>query len=106
MSTTMQQSVLVAAKQLINTPETWLQSNWISKCKTRRCPWRAIHDAAKKLGMSPDPAFAQFCQANGLDVHAPKDSIPEWNDLHERTHAQVMAALDAAVAYAPARVAA
>lgn len=98
---------LRAAKSRIITPETWNQGcaavdrsgeecfAW-SKRAHRRCTWGAI--AADENNTAA--AFRYFRAANP-DI----DRFADWNDHPERTHDEVMAAFDRAIAFAEAEAA-
>ena len=96
---------LKAAKALIDTPEKWTKGRLRLRDKYGKvcamCSIGAIYTAAEELlGPRHDAARDAFRAATGC---LPFDSVPEWNDAPERTHAEVMAAFDKAIASAEAQ---
>ena len=96
--------VLRRAKALIDTPEKWGKgrTGWGN---TEKCTGGAIMWAIREVrGMGDSgwddavfaPAFNAFKAANKIEC------IPSWNDAEQRTHADVIAALDKAIALAEA----
>lgn len=82
--------VLRRAKALIDTPEKWTQGNFCGDHDSF-CAWGAIFRAAASVNaQSPEP-YNQMCKVVG-------QHLPNWNDATERTHAEVMAAFDRAIA--------
>lgn len=65
----------------------------------RRCVYTAIADSCMRTGAARLPAIETFRRAIGADS---SDFFAEvkWNDVLGRTHAEVLAAFDAAIALA------
>lgn len=95
---------LRAAKALVDTPEKWLQGRYAAdengdpRCvneldAVRFCALGAIYKAAVGAGSDYHLARDAFYDVAG-------EIVSEWNDAPARTHAEVMAAFDAAIAKA------
>lgn len=80
--------ILIAARALIDTPEKWVKGRkygcW--------CARDAIIAVAPDEPRSTNSALATLKRAIG------RPGIVSWNDAPERTHAEVMAAFDRAIA--------
>lgn len=85
--------VLTAARALINAAEKWGQRE-NAFGKGRRCAGSAICDAV--------PCYADSSAAFEAFEAIIKQPIVRWQDAPERTHAEVMAAFDRAIAAAQA----
>lgn len=90
-STQEPKEIFERAKELINTPEKWMQygSGITSFC--------VLGSLAEVLQSSTLSVSRLFARANGLEEYY--IAIAEWNDTPGRTHAEVMAAFDKAIAY-------
>jgi hypothetical protein len=92
--------VLVRARGLIETPEKWGQAPDVDG--ERRCLVTALLTVAG--GGEPDTyRKARRCLAEATSVTDKEHDlwgywIGRWNDAPERTHAEVLAALDRAIA--------
>lgn len=88
-------NVLRVARRLIDNPELWCQrvsSHGVGKTMAR-CASKAISDAAEAI--DPDvrwTAAGLLASAAGVDI------LVLWNDAWGRTHQDVMAAFDRAIA--------
>lgn len=86
-------SALVAARKLIESPADWNHRNCAQTAISASCG--ECRDAA---------ALDVFCEAIGIEGEGRGKSyrIWNWNDAPERTHAEVLAAFDRAIAKASA----
>lgn len=96
--------ILTAARGLICTPDRWVQGDGATDSlgnsvsmrhpsATCRCTLFAI----LTVGSGAEAGLAIDTLRQVIDL--PEDvSLPEWNDTPGRTHADVMAAFDAAIA--------
>lgn len=88
--------VLREARELIDTPEKWIQG--LFHGLGRYCVLGAVYEGARRAGAErlTHPAV----DALGYAIFGrPVDySISAWNDALERTHADVLAAIDTAIA--------
>lgn len=103
MSETLQEhmtlQVLIDARKLIEQPENWYgggQIDWGLK----HCSLSAIGKAEESLGLYPGDSRA----ANALRVAAEIKFVSSWNDAPNRTHADILAAFDKAIAAERARL--
>jgi hypothetical protein len=98
---------LRTAKQRIATPADWWAKGQRLETKNHpRCAMQAIWDCYAPADIEQvevckalcDITARYFCEANGLE---PRDamSIIDWNDAEGRTHDEVTAAYDKAIAY-------
>lgn len=94
---------LRAARQLVENEENWWQA--IGPRRTRvagYCPVLALREVTRgcEALWSPVPAAAgtAFARAAGLNPVGWGSSVAEWNDAPERTHDEVLAAFDRAIA--------
>ena len=95
----MTEEILVAARKLIEKPENWKKKALHSPDDCAHCAVGAIEFVlGKRSGLGHWPSLEQtkpfvahfgFPQWKGLS---------DWNDSDERTHAEVLAAFDAAIA--------
>lgn len=98
--------VLLAAKALIATPETWCQDvqQRISMSGVHAyCAHGAILVAARMAGVEWQPSAWYLVRAIGVDPRNSESFIRDltaFNDAPTRTHAEVLAAFDTAVALA------
>lgn len=86
--------VLRSAKARIGTPEKWGKGDTVRE-RGLLCAGLAINNSCE-WQINEARAGSFFMKA----VRA--DSVPEWNDRPETTHAEVMAAFDRAIALAEA----
>jgi hypothetical protein len=102
--------VLVKARELIATPDRWIKEN-IARDKPESREWIYPNHPAATCWCS----VGAICAAEGLEgmwsdtrsIKALKkvlgtDDVSEWNDAPERTHDEVLAAFDKAIALAEA----
>ncbi len=88
--------VLTCAKEVLSKPSVWWQQGTASRgtmCVSMAIGYVVV-DSDRYLSLA---AHAVFAQAIGLKNTS---MIPIWNDAKERTHADVMAAFDKAIALA------
>lgn len=97
--------ILKAARAKIARPEDWGKGRRVyDRPKETCCAAEAIEEVAgDPWGFEEfnrrKPAFRALYNAAGLEWEKKyPDSLPEWNDAPERTHAQVLAAFDLAIA--------
>lgn len=90
--------ILRAARGLIETPDRW----WTGDSSTCRgeCALTAIDRVCGGSYETGEPAIGSLARVIG--VADPCADIPRWNDAEGRTHAEVLAAFDTAIAYAEA----
>lgn len=92
--------VLRAAKALIATPETWADGNTARITGPKYCAGMAIGFA---LSSPRRDVLPLRCSVFRYFGYGPSMSdIGQWNDAPERTHSDVMAAFDRAIALAEA----
>lgn len=80
-------SVLVAAREMLANPENWIRGRSRS-ADGKHCMVDALWKAS-----GASEAMATLAEAIG------GGSISAWNDAEGRTHAEVMAAFDRAIAF-------
>jgi hypothetical protein len=96
-------AVLTRARDLISEEQRWCKRafavTWLdipvttgSRYARRFCALGAIKRAARELRLPADGAQAALERQTG-------DSVPDWNDDKTRTHSEVVAAFDAAIAF-------
>jgi len=86
--------ILREARKLISVPERWCQHK--GHDGEGRCSVLAMHDAAGNMdGFNVVRGIFRTASAIGPDI-----PISNWNDAPERTHPEVLAAFDAAIALA------
>ena len=96
-------AVLTRARDLISAERRWCKRafavTWLdipvtagSRYARRFCALGAIKRAARELRLPADGAQAALERQTG-------DSVPDWNDDKTRTHSEVVAAFDAAIAF-------
>jgi hypothetical protein len=94
--------VLREARSLVDAPEKWWQQGGGHNSDDCTCADLAIQDVA--VGSDNVallwPAEDAFCRA--IDLAPGPKAIYVWNDAPERTHADVLAAFDKAIALAEA----
>lgn len=96
------------AKALIDAPEKWLKHEQNNAAMTAFCFHGALSMAisgAPYVQHDNEPAYLLFCRANpeGFQCRYPGLTVRDhvnWNNAPERTHAEVMAAFDRAIALA------
>jgi hypothetical protein len=88
--------ILKAAKAKIEKPESWGKGR---RCERRHFDTCCAAEAIEECSI-PDSkrtrAFKALYNAAGLDWM--EDNLTVWNDAEERTHAEVLAAFDLAIA--------
>jgi hypothetical protein len=95
-------AVLTRARDLISEERRWCQRafavTWLdipvtagSRYARRFCALGAIKRAARELRLPADGAQAALERQT-------RDAVPDWNDDKTRTHSEVVAAFDAAIA--------
>ncbi len=97
-------SVLVAARELISSPEKWTKGKFARDIKGESVAWhgdaavcwcsegainRAGHDALHST---------RYDAYRAIEADLPDGNIVEFNDAPERTHPEVLAAFDRAIA--------
>lgn len=100
--------ILRAAKARIATPERWTRAamardqdgDRVASVSERACAWCSIGAMEAEVGASTS-ALVRALRALNLAV----DGVPVdiWNDMPGRTHAEVLAAFDRAIALAEAQ---
>lgn len=96
-STASTREVLIAARKLIEQPQDWGTLNEVSSYGPRYCAAFAILRAQGEY-FTRSSAMNAFRSAVGLEKDV--GYIGEWNDDPVRTHAEVLAAFDKALAEA------
>lgn len=94
--------VLRIARAKIDTPDKWWGGAGMSLGQEKNhCARTAISSEEKCLETRPEVqrALELFCQVLGTDPNRP-GQVYRWNDAPERTHAEVLAAFDRAIALA------
>jgi hypothetical protein len=97
-SSTAARDVLVAARKLIETPDKWVRDPYRNGWGDCHCTVTAIGEAITDIGYdvaTEMAAEAAIKRAIGVDKMF---SVMVWNDAPERTHAEVLAAFDKAIA--------
>ncbi len=99
--------VLVKARALIATPDRWIKGRYERKRRGRKC-YCAAGTLAAAAPTASDRAWitAWKCLHQAVGVVEGEEkrncstptSIENWNDDPERTHAEVLAAFDKAIA--------
>ena len=87
--------VLIAARDRIANPDAWGKGlrNFDRQWKTC-CSAEAIEEASGCFGdLKRIPAYRALCWAAGIDF-----DIVKWNDAPERTHSEVLATFNLAIA--------
>jgi hypothetical protein len=97
-----ERDVLVAARKVIEDPESWAHGEAFVPETGQRCAAMAISVANDNKGHYDAACSAVFKAATGeAPTHtAPALALGDWNDASERTHAEVLAAFDKAIAEA------
>lgn len=91
MATPSDRGLLIAARALLDTPEKWWRgSNHTGVEDNCRCPITAIND----------PWVMRLCRLFAAAAGLADDvqEIADWHDDPARTHAEVLAAFDRAIA--------
>ena len=88
--------ILKKARETLSEPDSWGKGVvWDRSNKNSYC-------AAQAIGESLSPDFVLYhkaCQVFAVSIPLTEfDAIPDWNDAPERTHAEVLAAFDRAIA--------
>jgi len=95
--------ILKAARELLAVPERWTtgvlaraQSGYeVTPSSAKAVSW-CMSGACLKIGGDESTFSATFCSViDALDLDT---CIPIWNDAPERTHAEVLARFDTAIA--------
>lgn len=86
--------ILKAARNKVADPLDWGQGPRLRRGRFQSCC--AAEAIEEVVEASPERirAYRAFANAAGIDVQR----IPEWNDAPERTHKEVMAAFNLAIA--------
>lgn len=92
---------LRAAKALIDTPEKWGKGAR-GIIAPRRCIIHAVSDVIDCFGFGSDQRIREKEAFDALAAVRRIGSISIWNDAPERTHEDVMAVFDQAIAAAEA----
>jgi hypothetical protein len=90
--------VLTRAREMIESPERWLQGAWkrpLPDGTMARCAYQAVHDAAVELGMPRAAAFRALMRALGDGRRSALRGLPVFNDRSR--HADVLALFDLAL---------
>lgn len=93
--------ILIAAKARIDSPEKWCQGTYYRNEDGVACPRdhaRSLCSVGALLFVSPSEHESDVvirCLSDVIDR-----SVTAWNDAPERTHPEVMAAFDRAIAIA------
>jgi hypothetical protein len=90
--------VLVRARELIQSPDDWVQGAWTiagSDGRVRRCAYQAIRDAALESGLPDGPALKALTAVVADARRSPRRAIPAFNDMVD--HSEVIAMLDRAI---------
>lgn len=88
-------TALIAARKLLENSEAW---GGPPHATGNNCVYTTISGCE---GRKTDAAQKAFCAANNISYARGCVSIWNWNDKPERTHAEVLAAFDRAIAAAP-----
>lgn len=110
--------ILINARAVIDTPEKWYKGDWSNDTGTCHCTMGALvkglemnvcdvkgrgYHEVKEL-VHDHPATVLLKDVIGIkELSGPENeygSIATWNDKEHRTHAEVMAAFDEAIARA------
>jgi hypothetical protein len=91
--------VLRRARALIDSPEKWMRAAGMFDAPY--CVMGAVGAAERDMGLDPLLDFG-FRARGAIRVVIGTRAIPKWNDAPERTHADVIAAFDRAIALAEA----
>lgn len=96
--------ILQHARHLVSTPEKWCKKRIVSYNPSTGahsyCMVGALHKATKARHAVYNAAYLAFCNAN---PEIPNNHISTWNDSPSRTHSEVLAAFDKAIAYCQVR---
>lgn len=112
-------TILRRARELISRPECWIQGSmardadeheadeWGSSA-TCWCIMGAFSRVASRMAPDDaqpdyDDALRYMLDATGSEGTFAGDALADWNDTHGRTHADVLAAFDRAIAAAEQR---
>jgi hypothetical protein len=90
--------VLREARGLIDTPEKWIKGWFHCDDGGRYCVLGAVYEGARKLGAEGLTYRAVDALGHAIFGRPVDCSISAWNDALERTHADVLAAIDTAIA--------
>jgi hypothetical protein len=88
--------VLFAARTLIDTPEKWIKGRFFGG--GGYSVLGAVYEGARKVGAAKLTYPAIEALGRAIFGHPVDCSIEAWNDALERTHADVLAAIDTAIA--------
>lgn len=99
--------ILIAAQAKIEAPERWVKGKFASLADGRKCypdNERAVCFCAEGAVFASGARWAAKAKAlrflRDVAVGDEFTSIPDWNDAPDRTHAEVLAAFDRAIAAA------
>jgi hypothetical protein len=90
--------ILIEARKLIEKPEDW---NGGGFCKGKHCAQTAISSVASRSRSALElekSAISTFATAADIKFETSASPIWVWNDASSRTHADVLAAFDRAIA--------
>lgn len=98
--------ILRAARELISTPEKWTQEwysrdesgEWVS-LSTASC-FCAVGALARASGLDDASDFEDRTLSKFFERAIGASSIVNWNDDKDRTHAEILAGFDRAIALA------
>ncbi len=89
MSQSTSRLVLTRAREMISTPEKWVQGAWklpMPDGGFRRCAYQAVLDAALELGLPDTAAMKALAKAAGDGRRSPRRAIPAYNDSTGHSH--------------------
>ena len=92
--------VLKAARDYLSGPDRWCQGS-LRDSQGRRCLAGAIRLAFSSVPALRSPPVDEACRAFGFINEI--DDITSWNDASGRTCAEVIVALDKAIAFVEAK---
>lgn len=94
--------ILIAARAKIESPENWTRGGGRARTEGPHCSQTAIYPATAETYRDALPAMTLLASAMGIDSDQSciLGLIWNWNDRNERTHAEVLAAFDRAIAAA------
>lgn len=87
--------VLIAARKRLELPENWVGAGRPAE-HGQICVTTAITPNLKPIEWQP--ILRLFIDCNGIEGDGVLGPIWDWNDAPERTHAEVLAAFDRAIA--------
>ena len=100
-------AVLKAVRELLTPPRAWVQdvsardvfgaSCWLGHGACQWCLVGAIEEAAHRIDSTTRHTILADAALNRVRAHGPQ-YVAAWNDHPKRTHAEVLALLDRAIA--------